>query len=56
MNESDHSERRRKWDVNRKERLSELERKWRERQIEIIREQLQGQRIETGQSNRDSKT
>jgi hypothetical protein len=42
-----HPERRRKWDGTSKDRLRELERKWRERRIEIIREQHHAERTKT---------
>jgi len=52
----DLAERRRRWDANQKERLGELERKWREQRIEIIREQLRDDCTETRQPNPDRKT
>ena len=48
--EAPRPERRRNWDAKAKERLSELERKWRERRdhiIRVIREQLRDDRSET---------
>jgi hypothetical protein len=45
-----HPERRRKWDGTYRDRIRELERKWRERRIEIVREQQHAERTKTSHS------
>jgi hypothetical protein len=47
MADGQHPERRRNWDEKSKDRLRELERKWRERRVEIVREQHHAERTKT---------
>jgi hypothetical protein len=47
MADGRHPERRRNWDDKSKDRLRELERKWRERRGEIVREQHHAERTKT---------